>query len=219
MRKSLLHTVGLIILLVFTSTEAFTQTLPFTARKHFITIGYGFPYTYSDNFKAAETLVNAQGGSFSKSSMGPISLNYEYAIGSRVGLGLDIAYTHAEYAASMPSGTTSYTAQRLGTAMRLAWHPYKWRSWDPYLAGVLGYNVEIGDEYSNPELVQRMEIPAPDDFIYGLKIGVRYFSPASAIGFFTEAGYTNTHFVQLGVAFRFGPDRETTINVWERRRR
>ncbi len=209
----------LLLLIAFVYQPVTAQVLPFTAKKSFITIGYGFPYLYNQNFKTLETYIEAQGGRFSQSSLGPISLNYEYAIGSYLGLGLDASYAEAEYSAEFANDDiASYTTQRLGLGMRLAWHPYKRKAWDPYIAGILGYNVEVGEEYVNPEKVQRFDIPAPPDFLYGAKLGIRYFYPESAVGFFAEVGYVNTHLAQVGIAFRFGPDRETSINVWDRRR-
>ncbi len=219
MKNTLLKSLSTLFIAIVLSSTAQAQTLPFTAKKSYITVGYGFPYNYCLNVKSAQTLLEAQNGSMTHSSLGPISINYEYAIKSTLGLGLDIAYTQAEYSANFSNGDiSSYSAERLGISLRLAWHPYKRKGWDPYLAGMIGPNISLGDEYTNPELLERMEIAEPDEWLYGAKLGLRYFKPESAVGFFAEAGYTNTHFVQLGIAFRFGPDKETSVNVWDRRR-
>ncbi len=213
MKKAIFGIFGLALLLMLT-LGANAQKLPFTKKKSFLTIGYGYPYTYNANFKSVERYTNEQGGVYSSSSIGPIIVNYEYAIKSKLGIGAGLSYASSDYSALVDGEMSSYTTQRLGFVFRMGWHPIKKKAWDPYLTGNIGYNVEMGSGFENPEQFEGLRIPPPPDIIYNVALGIRYFKPESSVGFYFEAGYSNMCLLQGGIAFRFGPTREEYSEVW-----
>jgi maltoporin len=105
-------------------------------------------------------------------------LQADYMLTQYASIGLESGFSTAEI------GDTDYSIGTIPLLIRIAWHPFPFTKFDPYLVAKAGYGFAFftneGDDYDwNEEC---------GGFMWGVNIGARYFFTPK-VGFFLEAGY------------------------------
>ncbi len=204
---------GIFLLL---SLQIQAQKLSFAKQKSFITIGYGLPNNYAYNYNRADRYFMELDMNGSLQDLGPIIVSYEMATEWKTGLGISVSYNDMQYTASTEQGEEVLNVRDkvLGLSARVSQHFLEHQHWDLYAMGSIGYNFQWEKSYQDEnEYLRKLNIRDRHGFLFNAGIGVRYFTN-SALGFFGELGYSNSHYGQLGVVFRFGPDYQRDKSVF-----
>lgn len=212
MKKSIL----LLTAMMLTTVALKAQKLPFTYKKSYLTLGYGFPNYFSSQIPTYDRYFSELGGDLSSSCIGPFVVAYENARSEHIGLGLMLTYDQSELDyQNLTNSSFVYSSSYMDISFRFSWHPWIIKKWDPYFAGTVGYAVINDESYDDPNSYKEfLNIQDRPDWSYSVMAGVRYFSPPSSVGFFVEAGYSKSHLIKAGIAFRIGPSLHDDGTPW-----
>lgn len=177
--------------------EANSQTKNFDVYKKgtsSLVIGQGIGNIWKTFLKQA---INYPGISYKVSSLGPLTLIYEYGFGKHISGGLALGYSRIT---GKYSGYGDEFTDRLTIFSALARANYHFghsNRFDPYLGIGLGY---VRSKYDNSGSNSKRSVPG--EFGYSGQLGAKYlFTPH--IGVYAEAGYVGGSFVQAGLAVIF----------------
>jgi outer membrane protein W len=141
--------------------------------------------------------INYPGISYKVSSLGPLTLIYEYGFGKHISGGLALGYSRIT---GRYSGFGDEFTDRLTIFSALARANYHFGHsgrFDPYLGIGMGY---VRSKYDNSGSNSKRSVPG--EFGYSGQLGAKYlFTPH--IGVYAEAGYVGGSFVQAGLAVIF----------------
>ncbi len=105
-------------------------------------------------------------------------LQADYLLTQYLSIGLESGFSTAQI------GNTDYSIGTIPVLARLAWHPFSFEKFDPYLIGKAGYGFGFwtneGDNYPWTDI--------SGGFVWGVSLGTRFFF-TEKIGIFIEAGY------------------------------
>lgn len=201
MRKT---TIGIITAALFLMGCNFADAQAYKSGSHVFHVGYGDaafdPGTFvSDD---AETSI-----------LGPINFAYEYAVGDKFGIGVDVGYSDgsAEAAESYSTldqfgnpivveGTSTYSKTKLTLNLRGNVHFGDNDRWDPYLAFGVGYK-SVTREYDSvdPDYDAELENIVPVAML--LRFGTRLMF-SDNFGAFVEGGIGHGY-AQGGLVMKF----------------
>lgn len=138
----------------------------------------------AQEFKKGDNLLNlgiGLGGGFGT----PLGASFEHGFTDQISAGVMATFSSTDL------GAYKYTYIIAGA--RASYHfNFGVAKLDPYLGGMLGYNVASVDNSS---------VPAGGGIAYGGHVGARYYF-SSKIGAFAEAGYGVAN-LTAGLAFKF----------------
>jgi len=187
--KSLKITIVAAAFLIMGFNSAKAQA--FESGKSFIHVGYGYSV-----FNPSSLVADSVQG-VNSSNLGPINLMYEYAVGDKFGIGVDVGYSvgKLDYADSYYSysdslfveGTSRYEKTKLTVNLRGNVHFGNNDKFDPYLGFGIGYRMVNREwDYANPDFVSdEFEALIPVSLM--LRFGTRFMFTDN-IGAFVEGG-------------------------------
>ena len=164
---------------------------------------YGWPNLWTNVFKASVTndnSINVKTG-----SLGPLSVQYEYLISEKIGIGVVFGYSSSSVSfTDLDSGYTyELSVPRMRFMPKFAFHFGNSDSFDPYLLIAAGYgshsfNYKTTDpDYTNEDFT--MDI-AP--IAFRIAFGGRYFF-SDAIGAKFEIGIGGGGLLEFGLTAKF----------------
>ena len=159
-----------------------------------LVVGQGIGNIWKTFMKQA---INYPGISYKVSSLGPLTLIYEYGFGKRISGGLALGYSRIT---GKYSGFGDEFTDRLTIFSALARANYHFghsSRFDPYIGIGVGY---VRSKYDNSGSNSNRSVPG--EFGYSGQLGAKYlFTPH--FGVYAEAGYVGGSFVQAGLAVIF----------------
>jgi opacity protein-like surface antigen len=193
--KKLLFTIALVATTFLNFSTLLAQNA-FEIKKNYISVGYGL-----ELLNAQSWYPESQREGYKFSSLGPITMKYEHALGEEFGLGLVVGYSKSSVSWIDTSGVDNYNYsfkfQKITAALRMNWHFFTDENWNAYAGVGMGYKdstwkLETNDDWYNDDV----EIKGAP-IALSLSMGVRYyFSPN--LGLFLETGMGHG-FVQCGL--------------------
>ncbi len=174
---------------------------------HVFQAGYGFPNKLAQYLDFGGIADIFSGSGTSKSSFGPLGVQYEFMINNQSGIGATLGYAYATqtYDLRIPFiGTQidniSGTIHQWQLGLTASYHFFTADKIDAYGRAGIGANLWSGRyENAKHEEMKKMEFPTP--FNYQGLIGLRYL-PTEQFGFFVEGNYNNINsFVNLGLVY------------------
>jgi outer membrane protein W len=164
-----------------------------------VNAGYGFP----NLFKSVLKLSDGFGGTTKTTGWGPASLGFEYGVGEKIGIGVQLGISSVKQTDDGGGGYTSETKLNSFSALaRLNYHFGNSEKFDPYVGAGIGYNnfkFTFKDNDGDPSNDDVVSLPVPVAITGAL--GARYyFSPG--VGIYAEAGYVAGAVLQAGVVFK-----------------
>lgn len=178
-----------------------------------ISTGYGIPGIGASAYDDLDEIYPTA----SFSSLGPIFLRYEYAIGDKWGLGLVTRYatSKVEYPVQGPlyddeqnpiGGDSTYTYTQtfrsIGAMVRGNLHFGTSYSWDHYVGLGLGYgnsqyNIDLGGNFGGTAF----EVSSPIPIAWEATVGTRYYF-SETVGAYAELGFSQS-ILNAGFTFKF----------------
>ncbi len=199
--------VGSMLLVLLSSTNSNAQSA-FEKGKSYVSVGYGYQIlSIKSIYKVYDNPLLYSG--FSVSGMGPIRVNYEYAVSDKLGVGLNIGYTSAsvKFTDSYTDGSGNtqtynykYKYSKLTILPRLNWHLGESEKVDPYIGFGIGFKkVTYALETNDPNFqgIKLSGLPVGFDATFGCRF---LFTPN--IGAYVEVG-AGHGFLQGGLVAKF----------------
>jgi outer membrane protein W len=145
-----------------------------------------------------EDAYNYPGGTYNVSSRGPFVFIYEYGFSNRISAGIVTGYSEtigkfAGFGEKFTETLTNFSVLAISN-----FHFGKFKKFDPYAGGGLGY-YHFKYHNDRPGIINS-RVPAA--FGYSLQLGAKYYFTNHA-GLYAEAGYIGGSFGQLGIAVKF----------------
>ncbi len=198
--------VASMLLVLVSSKTTYAQTA-FEMGKSVVSIGYGYQVL---SIKSVFKVYDAVGfNGFAVSGMGPIRVNYEYALSEKVGVGVNMGYTAAsvKFSADDIDGNGNaitynykYKYSKFTFVPRLNFHLGSNEKIDPYVGFGAGYKkVSYTLETNDPVFtgLSTTGIPLAFEATFGCRF---LFSPN--VGAYVEMG-AGHGFLQFGVVAKF----------------
>ena len=162
--------------------------------KHVVTVAHGIGNIWKSFLKST---INFPGVTYEVKSLGPLAGMYEYNLTQRINIGAAFIYSkltgdYSGYGDSFTDELTIFSA-----LCRANYHFLQSPRFDLYAGGGAGY---VRSQYSNSGSSTNRK--APGKFGYSGQVGCRYYV-LRYLGIYSEIGYVNGSFGQLGASFKF----------------
>lgn len=187
----------------------FTGTPVIAKGSHIVQAGYGFPNKLAQYLDFGGIADIFSGSGSSKSSFGPLGLNYEYMLDDQFGIGASAQYSWASqtYDLRIPIidtriGGITGTIHQVQLGVHGTYHFFTTDKFDGYARAGVGLNLWSGEyRNDNNEDVKEMEFPTP--YTYQGLAGIRYFISPN-MGLYVEGNLNNINsFVNFGLVTAF----------------
>lgn len=179
---------------VLQSLQAQPGSRAYEKGQHVITVAHGVGNIWKSFLKST---INFPGVTYKVKSVGPLVGMYEYGLTKRINIGAAFIYSkltgaYSGYGDSFTDELTIFSA-----LLRANYHFLQSSRFDLYAGGGAGY---VRSQYNNSGSSSNRQ--APGKLGYSGQIGCRYFV-LPYLGLYTEIGYVNGSFGQLGASLQF----------------
>ena len=146
----------------------------FEKGKSYASLSYGFQaLSFGTLFKQYQSY-----GTYKYSQIGPIGLQYEYALSEDIGIGISAGYTGTTVSWNGyddPTNNYKYTGSKITANARLNVHMGDHDKLDPYFGFGLGYKSNNWDLETNDSFFNGVSFKAIVPVSMEAKFGLRYF--------------------------------------------